>query len=215
MVNKIKEALDKHASKLVFNEDEHTYTTQRGNEIVSLTPVSSTLEFFKSKLDSIPKEVLYNAQIRGTMIHEIAEVMVDRLLEDKDITITEMTQVAQQNKLYDTEKHYQYIFNLYCYLDGELRDGWKPLQTEQRMFHFQERIAGTADLLLYRETNDKFIIKIVDYKTGDLRVSNYPQVAIYHFMLKEVLRKVKNLDKEVLITTDLVSLKTLERMKGF
>lgn len=206
MKDKVLQKLREHSSKLVFDEETHTYT-YKGK---TLTSVSETLSFFKSSLASIPSEVLGKAIVRGKFIHKIAEDYVNFLIAtDTPIAYSILKEFAVAEEGYK-EEYDMYLANLYMYLEMEFSNNWKPLATEIKMFSNADGVAGTVDILLYKETNDEFIIKISDYKTGQLRLSNYPQVSIYQYMLKKVLKGLKTPDKPIRIITDLISLKDLE-----
>lgn len=194
MINKIKEKLQEIKEVVYFDDDSHSYYIM-GEEYTS---VSSTLSWFKQGLDKIPKDIMEKAIIRGKYIHNLAEQAVikygldclDKLDEFKD------------NDFKDEWENY--IINLFAFYYEKKQSGWDILATEQVLISKADKIAGTVDLLLYKQENDKIDILIVDYKTGALRTSNYLQVELYRVMLENALKRLK---MPITIKTELISLK--------
>lgn len=198
MINKIKEALDKRASKIQFSEEDHTYWV--GAE--QYTSVSETLAFYNSSMDDIPNMDYYSD--RGTRVHKVLE------------------KIANKQKVSVKDDELEFVNKGYEYLKEQLSNGWEILATEQIMYDIPKRVAGTVDLLLIRKTvkdyatfilphlsnedNEVWEIKVVDWKTGPLKMQDYGQIGLYEFLLRKSLGK--RLMENIEITTELVSLKS-------
>lgn len=230
MIDKIKDKLKKMNDKVVFNEETHQYFIENKE----YNSVSSTLEYYSRGIKRIPKHILDDAVKRGNMVHLIAEEML-KGATSLDIDKELLYSLCESQPYWDKEKHMPYINNLIRYWQLLDNDSWEVLAVEQTLFSVPEKVAGQVDLILIRyefdETewnNDKntykeayengtlrkddyyeIEIKIVDYKTGNIKIGNYAQVSIYHYMLKKALKSLK---LPIKITTELISLKDMERV---
>ena len=231
MKNKILNRLNSHMDKIHFNEEDHTYLHKDKDRF--LTPVSETLAYFKAGMENIPDKYMIPAINRGNFVHNVAEdfinVCIDRELEE-DKVMKLLSLIITQSKRYTSfkDEYIPYLVNLIEFLQKEFKDGWKPLKAEQRVFNLSNNMAGSMDLLLYKEdykyintysptgklisasrSKEKtFFIKIVDYKTGNLRASAFAQVSLYQFMLKKVLKSLK---LPIELSSELISFKDMER----
>lgn len=182
---KIRLALTERALKMDFHDETHTYWL--GD--TQYTSVSDTLTYFSASFDAIPANVLEKAINRGNQIHSFLEWYCENL--DKREAI---------EKKYKDHEYFPYFQRGMNKIDNYLSNGWEILATEQLMYSIPDKVAGTVDLLLYRDGE----VKIVDWKSGSLKIQNYAQIGIYkHLFLKSLSR----LKAPLIVTTELVSLK--------
>ena len=231
MKTKILNRLNSHMEKIHFNEEDHTYLHKDKDRF--LTPVSETLAYFKAGMENIPDKYMIPAINRGNFVHNVAEDFINVCIKNelnKDQMLKLMTTIITHSRKYNEfkEEYIPYLINLIDFLLEEFNNGWLPLKAEQRVFNLSNKMAGSMDLLLYKEdykyintyspagklisaTRSKektFFIKIVDYKTGNLRASAFAQVSLYQFMLKKVLKSLK---LPIELSSELISFKDMER----
>ncbi len=188
IINKILSKLEKISNDMHFDSDTHTYFLKKDYRV--MTSVSETLSWFRQKLEDIPEETLEKARKRGIEVHKALE----RHTEHKGEVLL-------------PEEYMTYYLNGVRYLEKQKELGFNVLKVEQIIYSMGDNIGGTMDLLLYKinieEEDVKVIIKIVDWKTGKLKPSNYAQIGIYQFMLKKALGRIKQVE----VITELVCLK--------
>lgn len=194
MINKIKQKLQEIKDIVYFDADSHTYYVM-GEEYTS---VSNTLTWFKKDMEKIPKDILDRAIERGVYIHNLAEQAVNKYGLD---CLDKLDEFKDNNFKDEWEN---YLINLFAFYHEKKQDGWELLATEQVLISKTDKIAGTADLLLYKQVDEVIHIRIVDYKTGALRTSNYLQVELYRLMLENALKRLKT---PIKIKSELISLK--------
>ncbi len=183
MFDKIKNKLDMINNEVYFLDDTHEYWVKG----VQYNSVSSTLEYFSRGFDKIPKEILDKAVTRGNAVHKALEDFINT----GDIEVE--------------DEYLDYVVNGVSYITRMRADGWKALSVEQKLFSVPEKVCGMVDLILYKETKTKILLKVVDWKTGSLRMSHYAQVSLYKYMLEKCLKRLKIANMK--ISTQLVSLK--------
>lgn len=211
--------LKKRSDKIIFNEEEHTYTI---NDYL-YTSVSNVLSHFKTKYDFNPNGDFYRD--RGTVVHQLIEKYCEFVKMKDAITIEQFQKVIVKlinnnewvNNIAATEDGTKELKKLlltmclkaYVFLNKQFEKGYEVLATEQMVYDIPNKIAGSIDLLLYKEDDNKITIKVVDWKTGTLKMENYPQIEMYRFMVSKTINKNlrKKLNKKVEVKTKLVSLK--------
>lgn len=211
MLNKIINKLQDIKSDIHFEESDHTYYHYKKD--MNLIPVSNTMDFYKGDIDKIPVDILQKAIDRGNFIHKLAEDYINFIkLSEMHISIDDILEQARKQEGY-MQEYDSFIENFHKYIIDELDNGWLILGTEQIVYDIPNKIAGTIDLLLYKKVKDQITIKLVDYKTGNLRVGNYIQVSIYQYMLKKSLKGLKIPNLRVI--NELISLKDMERKEKY
>lgn len=169
---------------------------------------------FKYYLNNILKLNIYEenfAAIIGTVFHHILEIGIDKDI-DVDMEVTSFLQSNYKDRLFSKKE--TFFFNnikenmkfvlktikkqmSFCKLD--------KIKTEERVFISKDKnikitFTGVVDKLLYREDDDKTIVAIIDYKTGnyidiDLGYMSYGiglQLPIYIYLASNMnLKNVK------------------------
>lgn len=181
-IDKIKETLINRAMLVDFEAENHTYT-YKGKQ---LTSVSDTQSFFTSRYGemhpSVYEKYILPAQKRGTEIHSFMEQYVFFSKNRENI-----------EKRYKDHEYWEYLEKGMNEWDALEKDGYKPLAVEQLLFNPTDKIAGTVDLIAYKDNT----LLIVDWKTGALKIENYAQIGIYAYLLENSLRGFKNTGWEV------------------
>lgn len=124
-----------------FQEKTDFYSIAKNIDIKKGLPLGTTNRFWKLKADT--------ACAIGTETHYFAEVYTF----NKNIKPVTKRQEASKNFLDSLPKHIV------------------PVVTELKMWHKEQKYAGTLDLLLYNTTTEKFII--ADYKTNSKLYDNF------------------------------------------
>lgn len=193
-VQAVQDRLSKHSSKVEFNDFEHTYTLNSTGK--SLTSVSVMLSPFKKGIEDVPADVLEKAQIRGIIIHKVAEWFfspeTSHSYKNMKALHEQVYKYAETIDAYDALEHSYLIENLLVQIDLIMKIQPDLVLTEQLLYDAKTGMAGTADLILFKELNaGRVLVYIIDWKTGNLRPENYAQVSLYQSMLFGALKGLK------------------------
>lgn len=235
MIKQLQELLKEHSDQVNFNEEEHKYFLN-DKELIS---VSNTLEWFKKGLEKINPFHLKAATHRGNIIHAIIENWLkwNYLWRKESFNIGDygIYDSASEN-IYYKNIWKPFLDNANDYINKHMNNGYEVLAVEQILHNEDTGIAGTVDLIMikvnleyveqikplandiaytYNVDKANITIKIIDWKTGNLRASNQAQLGLYKFMFNELiksLRQAKNefKDVDIVINTEAVSLKDKE-----
>lgn len=162
----LKNLVSKPFEKLTFNEAEHKYFVEGSPLKCS---VSKLIENYYEKFDSeeVSKRVAMNT---GKTQEEV-------LAEWKAINVESTTRghrVHLFGELYQEDRSLKPS----CPQEEAIVKFWKdlpehiiPVTAELRMYHFDYRFAGTADILLFNSKDQSYII--ADYKTNKDLFKNF------------------------------------------
>lgn len=204
MWNAIRKTLEKHKNNVEFNQFEHTYTLKRTGK--ELTSVSKALAFFDKTYDEVDPSIMERAKLRGTLIHTIAEWLFSQFPSIK--TEEQLYEYANTIEIFDSLEHGYLLDNLFAQYKQILKDEPDLIITEQLLYDSASAIAGTCDLIVFKHIGPVIFVNVIDWKTGELKVQNAAQVALYQVMLRNALNKLSFEDvNEFIFDSKCISLK--------
>lgn len=127
---------------LYFNDEDHTACTQDGRRVPRYSEITSALGLVN--FDRVPRDVILNAQQRGSRVHKAAMFLGENSLD--------WDSVSEEDK--------PYVDAACAFLDDAK---FEALAMERRVYSSRYDYCGTVDLLGF--WNGQFAIS--DYTTGD------------------------------------------------
>lgn len=156
--------------KVIYDDNLHTYTTEDGVILKSVTEIASSI--CKVNTDYL-RTYKQDSAIRGTKVHNILAEFYNTK-EFKEDESEEINTIARQ------------IINTFPSVD----DG--NVVTEVMVYNLDKGYAGTTDYLLL-ENDNKTVLKIVDFKTGTVNKKYVTiQLNLYRLALESMGYDVSN-----------------------
>ncbi|MCP4336972.1 MAG: hypothetical protein GY679_03960 [Mycoplasma sp.] len=191
-IDKIKKHLDSLTKNTIFNFEEHTYKVKG----VFYKSVSETIVDYSRGIDRVPKKIMEEARERGNYVHEFME----QFLKEHNGIANKKVQKYVKRDYYE-----DYLINGIKYIEKQFSSNWNILSVEQILYNVPNRVCGTADLIMYRIKGNNLELKIIDWKTGTIKLANHIQIEIYKRLLEHSINRFRI--ENLIIKTELVSLK--------